>query len=89
MNRHHPLKDNFCDEYGKPLKSTIVQDYNRHMGYVDKSDCMTVTQSADTSGNDKKVVSLCFWPSDFEVLSFSPLVVQNYPIKTGLPWPGT
>jgi hypothetical protein len=35
MNMHHPPEeDNFCDDYGNALKPVIVQDYNRHMGYV-------------------------------------------------------
>jgi hypothetical protein len=35
-----PLEGNFCDENGKAMKLAIVQDCNRHMGYVDKSDRM-------------------------------------------------
>jgi len=31
-----PLEYNFCDQHEK----AIIQDYNRHMRYVDKSDCM-------------------------------------------------
>lgn len=40
-----PLEGNFCDEHGKAMKPAIIQDYNRHMGYVDKSDCMTNSYS--------------------------------------------
>jgi hypothetical protein len=36
-----PLEGNFCDEHGKAMKSVTIQDYNRHMGCIDKSDCMT------------------------------------------------
>jgi len=36
-----PLEGNFCDEHGKAMKPAIIQDCNRHTGYVDKSDCMT------------------------------------------------
>jgi hypothetical protein len=36
---------NFCDEHGNALKPAIVQNYNRHMGYVDKSDRMTNSYS--------------------------------------------
>jgi hypothetical protein len=37
LNMHHsPAEGNFCDEYGNALKLGTVQDYNRHMGYVDK-----------------------------------------------------
>jgi hypothetical protein len=32
-----PAEGNFCDEYGKVLKPAIVQDYNRHMGCIDKN----------------------------------------------------
>jgi hypothetical protein len=34
-----PAEGNFC-EHENTLKPAIVQDYNRHMGYVDKSDCI-------------------------------------------------
>jgi hypothetical protein len=41
MNRHClPSDGNFIDEHGKAVKLTVIQDYNRHMGYVDKSDHM-------------------------------------------------
>jgi hypothetical protein len=36
-----PAEGSFCDEYGNGVKPAIVQDCNRYMGYVDKSDCMT------------------------------------------------
>jgi hypothetical protein len=43
-NMHHPpATGNFCDEHGNILKPSIIQDYNRHMGYVDKNDHMTNT----------------------------------------------
>lgn len=36
---HNPLVEgNFSDEHGNTLKPTIVEDFSRHMGYVDKSD---------------------------------------------------
>jgi hypothetical protein len=45
-NMHHPpAEGNFCDEHGNALKPAIIQDYNQHMEYVDKSDCMTNTYS--------------------------------------------
>jgi hypothetical protein len=45
-NMHRsPAEGNFCDEHGNALKPDIVQDYNRHMGYVDKSDRMTNSYS--------------------------------------------
>jgi len=40
-----PLEGNFCDEHGKAMKPAIIQDYSRHMGYADKSDCMTNSYS--------------------------------------------
>jgi hypothetical protein len=40
-----PVQDNFYDEHGNTLKPAIIQDYNQHMEYVDKSDCMTNTYS--------------------------------------------
>jgi hypothetical protein len=40
-NMHNPLAEcNFCDNNGNALKSAIVEDYNRHMGYVVKRDRM-------------------------------------------------
>jgi len=36
-NMHSPpLEGNFCDEHRKAVKPAIIQDYYRHMGYVDK-----------------------------------------------------
>jgi hypothetical protein len=41
-NMHYPpLEGNFCDKHGTAVKTAIIQDYNTHMGYVGKSDCMT------------------------------------------------
>jgi hypothetical protein len=37
-HHHHPAEGNFCDAHGNALKPAIIQDYNRHVGYVDKSD---------------------------------------------------
>jgi hypothetical protein len=53
VKKHHPSAEgNFCgDEHGNVLKPAIVQDYNRHMGYVDKSDGMTNSYS----------ISRCTW----------------------------
>jgi hypothetical protein len=51
-NMHHPTADgNFCDKHRNALKPTIVQDYNRHMGYVNNSDCMTNIPPVDGPGN--------------------------------------
>jgi len=35
-----PAEGNVCDESGNTLKPAIVEDYNRHTGYIDKSDRM-------------------------------------------------
>jgi hypothetical protein len=43
---HPPAEGNFHDKHGNALKPAIVQDYNRHIGYVDKSDCMANTYSS-------------------------------------------
>jgi len=41
MYMHSPsLEGNSCDGHGKAVKLVIIQDYSRHMGYVDKSDHM-------------------------------------------------
>jgi hypothetical protein len=41
MNMHSlPLEGNFCDDHGKAMKLAIIQDCDRHMGYVDESDLM-------------------------------------------------
>jgi hypothetical protein len=42
---HPPAESNICVEYVNAVKPAIVRDYNRHMGYVDKSDCMTNSYS--------------------------------------------
>jgi hypothetical protein len=39
------LEGSFCDEHGKAMKPAIIQDYNRHMGYVDNSAHMTNSYS--------------------------------------------
>jgi hypothetical protein len=45
-NMHHPpANGNFCDEHGNAIKPEIIQDYNRHMGYVDLGDRMTHSYS--------------------------------------------
>jgi hypothetical protein len=47
MNMHSPpLEGNFCDEHGKVMKMAVIQDYNRHMGYMGKSDHMTNSYSS-------------------------------------------
>jgi len=35
-----PLEGKFYDKHGKAVKPAIILDNNKHMGYVDKSDCM-------------------------------------------------
>jgi hypothetical protein len=44
INMHCPLAEgNFFNESGNAVKPAIVQDYIRHMKYVDKCDCMRHT----------------------------------------------
>jgi hypothetical protein len=46
MNMHYPpLEGNFCVKQGEAVKPAIIHDYNRHMGKVDKSDCMMIFYS--------------------------------------------
>ena len=40
-----PAEGNFCDDSNHPMKSHIVERYNRHMGYVDNSDRMANSYS--------------------------------------------
>jgi hypothetical protein len=35
-----PVEGNFVDEAGQAVKPHVIEDYNTHMGYVDKSDQM-------------------------------------------------
>ena len=35
-----PPECNFCDEHRKAVTPAIMQDYNRHVGYTDKPNCM-------------------------------------------------
>jgi hypothetical protein len=40
-NMHSPpAHGDFCNKHEKAVKLAIVRDCNRHMGYVDNSDCM-------------------------------------------------
>jgi hypothetical protein len=48
-----PVEDNFYDEYGKSLKLTIVRDYIRHMGSVDKSESMMNSYSGNGPWTEK------------------------------------
>ena len=40
-----PAEGNFCDDSNCPMKHHIVEQYNRHMSYVDNSDCMANSYS--------------------------------------------
>ena len=40
-----PVEGNFCDESNSPMKPNLVEWYNWHMGYVDKSDHMANSYS--------------------------------------------
>jgi len=77
---HSPaVEGNFCDEHGKAIKLATIQDYNRHMGYVDKSDLMVNTYSISRRTWKQQSYSsiLCTLPFS-TALSFLPPVVQNY-----------
>jgi hypothetical protein len=55
-NMHHPpAEGNFSNEHGNALKPAIMQDYNRHTGYVDKRDFMTNTPPADGLGSGQEL----------------------------------
>jgi hypothetical protein len=43
---HSPAEVSFCDEHVTSLKAAIVQDYDRYVGYLIKSDCMMNTYSS-------------------------------------------
>jgi len=40
-----PAEGNFCDDSNRPMKPHIVEQYNRHMDYVDNSDRMANSYS--------------------------------------------
>ena len=42
-----PAEGNFCDDSNCPVKPHIVEQYDRHMGFVDISDCMANSYSMD------------------------------------------
>jgi hypothetical protein len=33
--QYPPTNDNFFDEHGNALKTEMLQDYSRHVGYID------------------------------------------------------
>jgi hypothetical protein len=76
INMHHPpAEGNFHDEHGNTSKSLIIQDYNQHMGYVDKSDCMTniLHQQMDMEV-DKETLLPPPRPDSIEQLHYPPLL---------------
>jgi len=40
-----PAEGNFCDDSNRPVKLNIVEQYNRHMSYVDNCDHMSNSYS--------------------------------------------
>jgi hypothetical protein len=44
-------KVNFCHDHGNALKPATVQDCNRQMGYVEKSDHMAIIPLEHAPGN--------------------------------------
>jgi hypothetical protein len=78
---HRPLAEgNFCDEHGDALKPAIVQDYNMHMRFLEKCDCVTNTYSISRQiWKLKKCYFSVSWAFQlWTVLSSSSPVVQNY-----------
>ena len=78
-NMHYPpLEGSFCDKHGTAVKLAIIQDSNRHVGYVDKSDCMTNPYSISRRTSKwKNEISSTFWTLAFSTaVSFSPLGLQ-------------
>ena len=35
-----PVEGNFCNEFGHAVKPRVIEDYNAHVGFVDKLDRM-------------------------------------------------
>jgi hypothetical protein len=66
-NVHRSLAEgNFCDKHGNALKPAIVQDYKRHVGYVEKSDRMTNSYSISRhTWKWMKELFLTFWTFQF------------------------
>jgi hypothetical protein len=66
-NMHLPLAEgNFYDEYENAVKPANVQDYERHVGYVDKNGSMRVTPLACIHKNGRK---LFLHPPDLPILN--------------------
>jgi hypothetical protein len=73
-----PLEGNFCDEHGKAMKPAIIWDYNRHMGYTDKSDLMKNSYSISRWTWKQQSYSSILCTLLFSTaLTFLPLEVQN------------
>jgi hypothetical protein len=55
-NMHTPpaKESNLCEKHGNALKPQIVQDYNQHLGYIDKGG-PTVSQSNGRHGIGQKL----------------------------------
>jgi hypothetical protein len=51
-----PAEGNFCNEGEKAIKLQIVIEYNRHMGYVDKSDRMANSCNPLNIQLNKKII---------------------------------
>jgi hypothetical protein len=65
-NIHDPQREvNFRDSNGKAIKSQIVGDYNRHMGYVGNADRMQIpilSTVAHRSGQRHSSSICLIWP---------------------------
>jgi hypothetical protein len=63
-----PAEGNFCDEHGNAIKPTTVGDYNRHMGYAEKSDRMSNSYSISCQ-TWKRTKKLFFYLLDLTILN--------------------
>ena len=51
-NMHSPpTEGNSVDDSYNAIKPKVIEDYNKHMGYVDKSDWPIATELAEEHGN--------------------------------------
>jgi len=74
-----PAEGYFCDDSNHPMKLHILEQYNRHMGYVDNSDCMANSCSMSRR-TFKWTTKLFFHLLDLTVLN-SWILVSLYGAK--------
>jgi len=76
-----PAEGNFCDNSSRPVKPNIVERYNRHMGYVNKSDRMSNSYSMSRHAF-KWTTKLFFHFLDLTVLNSWILLFFNVGLNT-------